>query len=287
MNAPQPVVAFQGELGAFSEQAALVYFGPRVRALPCRTFREVFAVASSGRAGYGIVPIENSLTGSIHATYDLLLSSTLCIVGEVEIRVSHQLVALPGVRLSVVRRVLSHPQALAQCEESLGRLLPQAELVPTYDTAGSAKLLAEQGINDGAAVVSRRAAQLHNLEILAQSIEDDPENYSRFLALASSPAELSGETKTSIVFSMSNAPGALYRCLAPFARRRIDLTKIESRPMRGKRWEYLFYVDFVADTRRARCREALEELRENTVFLKFLGSYRSRGQFTDDHIVAP
>jgi len=194
-------------------------------------------------------------------------------VGEVEIRISHHLIALPGVKLADVRRVLSHPQALAQCQGSLARLLPAAEPVPTYDTAGSAKLLQVERIRDGAALASRRAAEIYGLAILRECLEDDPENYTRFLVLGTSPIEPQGPAKTSLVFSVKNAPGALHRCLGAFARRGIDLTKIESRPLRGKRWQYVFYVDFTGSVHEERCRQALEELEDMATFLRVLGSY--------------
>ena len=267
------IVAFQGERGAFSEEAAVAHFGEAVRPLACRSFADVFEAASSGRADYGIVPIENSLAGSIHQVYDLLLAHELFIVGEVEIRISHQLLVLPGVKLADVRRVLSHPQALTQCQGTLARLLPKTELVPTYDTAGSAKLLAERGIRDAAAIASRRAAEIYSLVILHECLEDNPENYTRFLALATSPVEPEGPAKTSLVFSVKNAPGVLYRCLGAFARRGIDLIKIESRPLKGKRWQYAFYVDFAGSAHEERCREALEELRGMATFLRVLGTY--------------
>jgi prephenate dehydratase len=267
------IVAFQGERGAFSEEAVVAHFGETARPLPCRSFAEVFEAASSGRADYGVVPIENSLAGSIHQVYDLLLARGLHIVGEVEIRISHHLIALPGVKLADVRRVLSHPQALAQCQRSLARLLPEAEPVPTYDTAGSVKLLREENIRDGAALASRRAAEIYGLAILRECLEDDPENYTRFLVLGTSPIEPQGPAKTSLVFSVKNAPGALHRCLGAFARRGIDLTKIESRPLRGKRWQYVFYVDFAGSVHEERCRQALEELRGMATFLRVLGSY--------------
>ena len=251
----------------------MAHFGEAARPLPCRSFADVFEAASSGRADYGVVPIENSLAGSVHHVYDLLLAHELHIVGEVEIRISHHLMAIPGVVLSDVRRVLSHPQALAQCGGSLARLLSRAELVPTYDTAGSAKLLQAEKIRDGAALASRRAAEIYGLAILRECLEDDPENYTRFLVLATSPTRPAGEAKTSLVFSVENAPGALHRCLGAFARRGIDLTKIESRPLRGVRWQYVFYVDFAGSVHEGRCREALEELGGMATFLRVLGSY--------------
>ncbi|HAF69752.1 MAG: Prephenate dehydratase [Acetothermia bacterium 64_32] len=266
-------VAFQGERGAFSEEAAVARFGEGIELLPCRSFQEVFQRVKAGKALFGVVPIENSLAGSVHQVYDLLLAHELFIVGEVEVRISHHLIALPGVKLAGVRQVLSHPQALAQCQGTLARLLPHAEPVPTYDTAGSAKLLAERGTRDAAAIASRRAARIYGLVILREHLEDDPENYTRFLVLSPSPVEPQGAAKTSLVFSMENVPGALHRCLGAFARRGIDLTKIESRPLRGRRWQYAFYVDFLGRSDEPQVREALAELEGQTSFLRVLGSY--------------
>lgn len=266
-------VAFQGERGAFSEEAAVAALGPDIHPVPCRSFADVFAAVVAGRAAYGVVPIENSLTGSIRENYDLLLTHELHIVGETEIPVHHCLIALPGVRLAGIRRVLSHPQALAQCERTLRELLPDAELVPVYDTAGSALIIRREGLRDAAAIAGRRAAEIHGMAVLAEDLADSPENYTRFLVLGREPVVPEGPAKTSIVFSAENVPGALHRCLEPFAVRGIDLTKIESRPLRKRRWEYLFYVDFAGGVREARCREALEELRGRTTFLRVLGSY--------------
>lgn len=271
-----PKVAFQGERGAFSEEAAVLHFGPHVILVPCRSFSAVFAAVSEGRADFGVVPIENSLTGSIYSNYDLLMEYDLHIVGETEVRISHNLMALPGTALADVNRVLSHPQALAQCERSLAALLPGADLVPVYDTAGSAKLLKEKGLRDAAAVAGKRAAEIYGLRILAEAIEDSPENYTRFLVLSREASPPEGGTKTSVVFAADNVPGALYRCLEPFAVRGIDLTKIESRPQRGRRWEYIFYLDFVGSVGERHVREALEELRQRTAFLRVLGCYPHR-----------
>ena len=272
---PPQLVAFQGEPGAYSQLAALEYFGPVTQTLPCQSFEQVFEAAQEGQASHGLLPVENSLAGSIHRNYDLMLRHDLHIVGEYPLRVSHCLLVLPGVSLEQVRRAHSHPQALAQCEASLRQL--GLEPVVEADTAGSARWLAESCDLQAAAVASRHAAQVYGLEILKDRLEDNPANFTRFLALACQPLEVAnpeeGDYKTSIVFSMDNKPGVLFKTLAVFALRDIDLTKIESRPMPGQVWEYLFYIDFAGHADSANCRRALDHLAELTTFLRVLGTY--------------
>jgi prephenate dehydratase len=266
-------VGFQGERGAYSEAAAIVHFGEGVEPVPCATFDLVFERVESGECERGVVPIENSLAGSIHRNYDLLLKHDLQIVGEVSLRVVHNLIAHPGVTLADIRRIYSHPQALAQCEGYLDRL-PGVERVPSYDTAGSVKLIKEQGLRDAAAIASQRAAQVYSMAVLESGIEDDPENYTRFLVLAREGSVLqSSPAKTSIVFSLQNAPGALFKALSVFALRDIDLTKIESRPLKGKPWEYFFYLDFAGSITETHCQKAIGHLEEIATFLRILGSY--------------
>jgi len=268
-------VAFQGEPGAYSELAALEHFGTQVETLPCHSFEQVFASVTQGTAERGLIPIENSLAGSIHRNYDLLLRNQLNIVGEHHLRVSHCLLALPGVKLEQIRQVHSHPQALAQCEASLARL--GVEAVAEADTAGSARLIRQQGARSAGALASRRAAQVYQLEVLAENMEDNPANFTRFLALSREPQPAgespSGNYKTSLVFSLRNQPGALFKALSVFALRDIDLTKIESRPIPGQPWEYMFYVDFAGHAEAPVCQRALNNLREYATFLRILGSY--------------
>ncbi len=274
-----PTVAFQGEPGAYSEQAAYDFFGPPAQPQPRPTFDAVFADVTGGSVDYGIVPVENSLAGSIHRNYDLLMRHDLHLVGEVVVRVRHNLIALPGAQLADIRRVLSHWQALDQCEQTLSRLLPGVERVQVYDTAGAVKMLAEEGRPDTAAVASRRAAELHRLPILREALEDDPTNYTRFVVLSRAPVDPppAVPSKTSIVFATRNVPGSLYKALAAFALRDVDLTKIESRPLQGAPWEYLFYLDFAGNQADETCARALAHLREFATFARVLGTYPRAG----------
>jgi prephenate dehydratase len=279
------VAAFQGEPGAYSEQAAFDFFGPHVQPLPRPSFDDVFDDVASAKCDFGVVPVENSLGGSIHRNYDLLMRHNLHIVGEVIVRIRWYLYALPGVQLGDITRVMSHWQALAQTEHTLSRLLPQAEREQVYDTAGSVKMLAEERRSDTAAIAGKRASELYSLPILLEGIEDDPTNYTRFLVLSRDPTlsplpfgggaggGVEANYKTSIVFATRNEPGSLFKSLAAFALRGVDLTKIESRPLQGSPWEYLFYLDFGGHADDTNCRRALDHLSEFATVLRVLGSY--------------
>jgi prephenate dehydratase len=263
-------VAFQGEMGAYSEQAVFDYFGS-VETRPCESFDVVFESVVSGQCEYGLIPIENSLAGSIHQNYDLLLRHELHIVGEYPLRVQHCLIALPGVKKEEIKKAISHPQALGQCAAYLRGHGIKPESV--YDTAGSVKMLKESGARDTAAIASRHAAEIYHMQILKEGIEDNPENYTRFLAISKETIQPEGEAKTSIVFTLKNQPGALFKALSVFALRDIDLTKIESRPLQGKPWEYLFYIDFIGSTYEEKVIKALDHLSEYALMLRVLGSY--------------
>ena len=266
-------IAFQGEPGAYSEAAAL-RFSDHADLLPCEAFEDVFAAVASSKATHGILPVENSIGGTIHRNYDLLLENDLPIVGEVTLPITHNLMALPGTSLKEVRRILSHPQALAQCERFL-RGMSGVSVEATYDTAGSAKLVKEHKLTDAAAIASERAAKVFGLEILRAEIQDYSDNITRFLLISRTGETGDHVDKTSVVFSLPNEPGSLFKALSVFALRDIDLTKIESRPIRGRPWEYLFYVDIPIGRHDLRCARALVHLAEFARSMRTLGSYPS------------
>jgi len=264
-------VAFQGESGAYSEEAAIHFFRPSIQTKPCESWDDVFKLVERGEVPFGIVPIENSLEGSIGRVYDLLLDSSLKVCGEVELRVVHCLIGNPGARLDLIKKVYSHPQALGQCRAFLKHL--DSELIPTNNTAGSVRMIKEMEMLDAAAIASARAAEIYSMGILAREIEDAPNNSTRFFILSKQDSPPSGNDKTSIVFSLKHRPGTLYESLKEFAVRNINLTKIESRPTRQKPWEYNFYLDFAGHRDDKVSKEALENLDRNSRFLKVLGSY--------------
>ena len=271
-----PRVAFQGEPGAFSGEAARKLLGHEVELVPCETFEKMFAEVEGGSSDYCLAPIENSLFGSVHQNYDLLLKHSLRIVGETNLRIIHNLIAAPGTNIEDVKRVYSHPVALGQCRRFLsGR--PEMRPVAAYDTAGSVKMIMESREAGAAAIASAAAAEVYGARILVPGIEDDQANFTRFLLLAREDAR--AETphdadKTSIVFSLENRTGSLYRAMAVFALRDIDLMKIESRPLIGRPWEYSFYLDFNGAQTEPRVRNALAHLREFATSVKVLGSYK-------------
>ncbi|MBI3189538.1 MAG: prephenate dehydratase [Ignavibacteriales bacterium] len=265
-------VAFQGEHGAFSEHAALNYFSKKISTFPFRSFDEVFKSVQTETTKYGIIPIENSLGGSIHQNYDLLERYNLKIVGEIKIRVVHSLIVHKGTSLKNIRFIYSHPQALAQCELFLKKM-KNVEAVAVYDTAGAAKFIKEENRHDAAAIANAEAATLYGLSVLKRGIESNHHNYTRFLILSRKIETVTTLAKTSIVFSMKDIPGALFKALSVFALRDINLHKIESRPIMGKPWEYLFYIDFEGNVNDSHCKNALRHLSEITHHLKILGCY--------------
>jgi len=264
-------VAFQGERGAFSEDAATKLFGKSIDSALCMRLKEVFELVTQDKVEFGVVPLENSQAGSINDTYDLLLAYPLNIFAEVILKVSHCLMALPGDNLANITTIYSHPQALAQCDEFLSKL--KVEIVPNYDTAGSAKMIREKKLKNCAAIASRRAADIYGLEILAPEIETSANNYTKFVAISKQKAKPAQRNKTSLVFAAEHKPGSLYRVLGIFATRNINLTKLESRPSRTKPWEYVFYADFEGHLDGEAYQEAVRELQKETTFIKILGSY--------------
>ncbi len=264
-------VAFQGEQGAYSEEAVLKYFGESSQPRPCRTITSVFVAVETGEADGGVVPVENSIEGSVNETYDALLTTSLRVVGEINLRISHCLIGLPGTKLSDLKRVYSHPQALAQCRAYLASL--GLESVSYYDTAAAVKWVKEHGDRSSAAIASARAAEIYSLEILARGIEDYGRNYTRFLVIGRGQPPRTGRDKTSIIFTLPHRPGALYEALGLFASRGINLTKIESRPTKARPWQYNFYVDFEGYLEDDAVKAALAELADKALFVKVLGSY--------------
>ena len=269
-------VAFQGELGAFSHSAALKLLGESAQAAPFPSFKEVFEALRLKRVNYAVIPIENTLHGSILENYDNLLHYEFPICGETSIRISHQLIAMPGTRFSDVRQAFSHPVALNQCRLFFEN---HKKITATsfYDTAGSVKMLRDESPERSAAIASATAAETYGGIILKRNIEDNSRNYTRFFLLTKQAGSVSfgsGKWKTSIVFSTPNTPGSLFKVLACLALRDLSLTKIESRPLVGSPWEYLFYVDFLGSVQDKTVERALSNLAETTRFCKVLGSYR-------------
>ena len=265
-------VGYQGEKGAYSEEGARNLF-PEAELRPYSSIRKVFEAVEVGRMDLGLVPMDNSQAGSINETYDLFLKHGLHLVGETLVRVDHCLLALPGTLVDDLTEVISHPQAIAQSEEFLHAL--GAQVRPEYDTAGSAKRIAEDKLEHTAAIASRRAAEIYGLEILAEKIQTYADNYTRFGALSRDLAPLGVPNKSSLVFGVGHVAGSLYRCIGAFAERHLSLSKLESRPRAGRPWEYVFYVDVEAAAEDPRVIEALSEVSEHATFTRLLGTYES------------
>lgn len=265
-------VAFQGERGAYGDEAVLLHFGPDTEPVPCRSFADVFAAVARAQVDFGLVPVENSQAGSINEVYDLLRQYDLFVISERVLEVNHCLLALPGQDLAGIHRVFSHPQALAQCDAFLRDL--GAEILAQYDTAGSAKMIREGNLTGTAAVASRRAAEIYQLDVLAENIQTVKDNYTRFLVLGQEPApRREGPQKTAIVMATAHQPGCLWRALGCLAERGINVLKIESRPSRNRAFEYVFYLDFEGHRLEANVAEAMAAMAAYTTFLKVLGSF--------------
>lgn len=264
-------VAFQGEPGAFSEIATMQYFR-HSKLIPLKSLQDVFNALSNGDVDFGVVPVENSIEGSVNETYDLLLGTNFVVSGEIYQRIRHCLIVNKGGG-SNVKSVYSHPQALAQCRH----YLQERKLVPiaAYDTAGAVKMIKQKRKINVAAIASRRAAELYDMDILEDGIEDSKNNFTRFLIISKTiKTESTGHDGTSMIFSVKHTPGTLYGILEEFANRKINLTKIESRPTKEKPWEYNFYVDFEGHINDKIVREAVESIKRKALFVKMLGSYK-------------
>lgn len=265
-------VSFQGEYGAFSEQAAMAYFHNSCTVVPRENFRDVFEDVKKGRSTFGVIPIENSLFGSVHQNFDLLQEYSLNIVGEIKLRIKMNLMAMPETTLKNVRHVYSHPQALGQSDLFL-RTLKDVKLHQFYDTAGAAKMIAARQLNTSAAIASEQAAKHYSLKILKKGIESDHRNFTRFIVLSKKKVHPEHHAKTSLIFATKHTPGSLVHCLSLFAERKINLLKIESRPFIGKPWEYLFFVDVESDQNNRDFVSAFKQLKTMTSSVKILGSY--------------
>jgi prephenate dehydratase len=270
-------VGFQGALGAFSQEAVMQLLPDKAEVVPFPRFEDVFRALVRRKIDTAVIPIENTLAGSVHENYDHLLHFDVRIVAETNVRIIHNLIAPPGVRLKDLRKVYSHPVALNQCLRFFARNR-KLESTPFYDTAGSVKMIMEEKTPGAAAIASRVAASIYGANILQRSIEDDRRNFTRFFLLypakhAKLPRREAKVWKTSLVFTTRNIPGALFRALSAFALRDLNMTKIESRPLHGKPWEYLFYLDFQDREDDPRVQNALRHLAELADFLRVLGSY--------------
>jgi len=269
-----PRVAFQGERGAFSEEAAVKLLGQQIELVPCVTFESLFAAVGAGAADLALAPIENSLVGSIHSSYDLLLESSLHISGEVIIPIEHYLIGCPEASFASIKTVESHLVALAQCSRFFAAH-PAIRRIATEDTAGSVRAVVLAADPTRASIAGKHAASYYGGRILREHLEDHSENYTRFVLLTAQDDTTAGANKLSLVIRLAHRPGALHHALASFAARGIDLLKIESRPIRGRPWEYHFYLDLQASTEDEETAAALEELRERALDVRVLGCYRS------------
>ena len=266
-------VAFQGLRGAFSEDAVYRYYGNGVESVPCAKFSEVFSKVARGEVDSGMVPVENTLEGSVNQVNALLLENDLTVVGEEIIQVVHCLIAHPGSSLDAVKRVYSHPQALAQCRSFLEKH-PGWERIPAYDTAGAVKQVRDRGVGEEAAIASIRAASAYEMEVLKEGIQDSDRNYTRFFVIERRASFLNEGDKTSLIFATKNLPGALHHCLGAFAERGVNMTKLESRPRRDRFWEYVFFVDIEGHSNEEKISSALADLVRRAAFVKVLGSYQ-------------
>ena len=264
-------VSFQGERGAYSEAAARSFFNKEIDTVPLGTFAEVLENTSSDKTEYAILPVENSIEGSVGQSYDLLYSTSLNATGEIYHRIEHCLIGTGS--LEKVDTVYSHPQALGQCRKFIEE--HKMKTIPAYDTAGSVKIVKEINKENCASIASKAAAAIYGMPVIAEKIANNLNNYTRFLILSKKESPETGNDKTSIIFSIKHEPGSLYRIIESFHKNNVNLTKIESRPTKTNTWEYNFYVDFEGHAKNPQIAEMLDKIKQDTLFMKVLGSYPS------------
>jgi prephenate dehydratase len=264
-------VSFQGERGAYSEAAAKLFFNEEIETIPLTTFAEVLESTSADKTEYSILPVENSLEGSVGESYDLLYSTSLNATGEVYHRIEHCLIGIG--KLDEIDTVYSHPQALGQCRQFIEK--HNMKTIPAYDTAGSVKIIKELNKSNCACIASKAAAEIYHMPVIAENIANNLNNYTRFLILSKENSPETNNDKTSIIFSIKHEPGSLYRIIENFHKNNVNLTKIESRPTKANTWEYNFYVDFEGHASNPKISEMLKKIKQDTLFMKILGSYHS------------
>ena len=262
-------VSFQGERGAYSEAAAASFFDESIETVPLPTFADVLEHTTSGKTDYSVLPVENSLEGSVGESYDLLYSTSLNAVGEIYHKIEHCLIGIGTIEQ--VNTVYSHPQALGQCR----RFIQQHNIktVPSYDTAGSVKIIKEMNKENVACIASKNASEINQVPIIKEGIADNPNNYTRFLVLSKRHSKETQKDKTSIIFSIKHEPGTLFQIMEKFSECSVNLTKIESRPKKNTAWEYNFYVDFEGNVNNSKISKMINKIKENTLYFKILGSY--------------
>ena len=262
-------VSFQGEHGAYSESAARKFFGTNIETVPCKSFEDALKATEEDNSNYSVLPVENSIEGTVGQSIDAITNTRLHSIGEVYLKVEHCLIGKG--KLEDVKMVYSHPQALGQCSDFIQN--KKLQTVPTYDTAGSVKIVKEMDDLHSASIASYDAGRLYNVPIIEQGIENNPNNFTRFLIFSKDNSSESSNDKTSIIFSVRHEPGALYQILKEFNDNGINLTKIESRPNKNTNWEYNFFVDLIGHFANSKISSVLNKISENTIFLKVLGSY--------------
>jgi len=262
-------VSFQGERGAYSEAASVSFFGDEVNTIPCSTFADALKNTENGTSDYSVLPVENSLEGSVGESNDLLLSTKLNVIGEIYHRIHHCLIGTGSI--GDIDTVYSHPQALGQCRQFIQK--NSLKTIPSYDTAGSVKIIKDLNQNSAACIASSNAAKIFGVPVIQEGIEDNANNYTRFLIFSKEKSNTTENSKTSIIFSVKHESGALYQIINEFYQQKINLTKIESRPNKNTAWEYNFYVDFEGHQDDSAIKDVLQKLSDNTTFLKILGSY--------------